>query len=410
MSPRPLPTRERIRPALRPLTTALAVLATAWAGSALSQGPAARGPVRVTVKDERPATTDPDAAVAVDPVKRIRYAPTGMGVQVNSETGGTLHLSHYPNFHIDGQVFQQQIPGRYEYMNRPLPRGKGRTPREGFETAVVHNDLRVTCTVTLAPTKPAARGAKRRMDSVLVRYVVENKGNRPHKFGLRVYMDTYVINNDGALFAAPTMPGKILDGTTLKGKQLPPYLQILQVPDLRNPGFVAHMTFDLGRKIDKPDRILLTRFGGAGVWDMPVFAAMGDSAMGVYWDPKELKPGAKREIAYGYGQGIVLSPEAEGRVALALGGSFEPGKAFDVTAYVTDPVPGQALTLELPEGMTLVQGPQTQPVPAAPSEEDQLSLVRWRARVLRPGEFPVRVRSNTGVTEGKHITVSPAGG
>jgi hypothetical protein len=387
----------------------VALLATAWAGSALPQGPAARGPVKVTVKDEKPAVTDPDAAVAIDPVRRIRYAPTGMGVQVNSETGATLHLSHYPSFHIDGQIFQQQIPGRFEYLNRPLPQGKGRKPREGFETACVYNDLRITCTVTLAATKPAARGAKRRQDSVLVHYLVENKSNRPRKVGVRVYMDTYVINNDGCLFAAPTFPGKILDGMTLKGKQLPPYLQMLQVPDLKNPGFVAHMTFDLGKKIDRPDRIILTRFGAAGVWDMPVFAAMGDSAMGAYWEPKEIPPGGKREIAYGYGQGIVISPEAEGRVELALGGSFEPGKAFDVTAYVTDPAPGQALTLELPEGMELVQGPQMQPVPAAPGEE-LVSLVRWRARVLRTGAFPLRVRSNTGVTQSKHITVSPTGG
>jgi hypothetical protein len=59
--------------------------------------------------------------------------------------------------------------------------------------------------------------------------------------------------------------------------------------------------------------------------------------------------------------------------------------------------------------MALVQGPQVQPVPEPPGE-DPVSLVRWRARVLRPGEFPLRVRSSTGVTQGKHITVRPAGG
>ena len=48
---------------------------------------------------------------------------------------------------------------------------------------------------------------------------------------------------------------------------------------------------------------------------------------------------------------------------LALGGSLQPGKAFDLTAYVTDPVPGQALSLQLPKGVELLQGPVCQPVP-----------------------------------------------
>src|SRR5262249_13155964 len=150
--------------------------------------------------------------------------------------------------------------------------------------------------------------------------------------------------------AAPTIPGKILDGMELKGKQLPPYLQMLQIPDLKNPGYVSHMTFDLGKRIDRPDRVVLSRFGAAGVWDLPIFMAGGDSAMAAFWEPKEIKPGGKREIAYAYGKGVAVSPESEGAVRLALGGSFEPGKAFDVTAYVADPATGQFLTLELPAG------------------------------------------------------------
>jgi hypothetical protein len=92
---------------------------------------------------------------------------------------------------------------------------------------------------------------------------------------------------------------------------------------------------------------------------------------------------------------------------MALGGSLEPGKRFNVTAYVTDPAPGQFLTLELPAGMTLVDGKACQPVPAAPSEEPS-SMVVWQARVLHPGEFAVRVRSSTGVTQGKHVTITRA--
>ena len=118
-----------------------------------------------------------------------------------------------------------------------------------------------------------------------------------------------------------------------------------------------------------------------------------------------IKPGQKREFAYGYGQGLVPSPESAGQVEMALGGSFAPGKLFTVTAYVHDPAEGQSLGLVLPEGMTLVDGPDVQPVPAA-REGGATSLVFWRARVQRPGEFAVRIRSSMGVTHGKLVTVT----
>jgi hypothetical protein len=410
MSPRPIQTGQR--PTSSPRSrrwgfwAAPALLATVLTGGAFSQG---RAPFQVTIKDNNPVLSE-EAVGPLDPVRRINYQSTGMGAQVHGANNEMLHLGHMSSFKIDNQVFQGQPGGgRYEYLNRPLPRGKGGKDREGFESAFLSGtDLRITCTVSVVPTRPVTRGAKRLRDAVLVHYLIENKGNRPHTFGVRVYMDVFVVNNDGALFAAPTYPGKILDGMVLQGKKLPPYLQMLQIPNLQNPGYVTHMTFDLGNRIDKPDRVVLSRFGAGGGWDYPVFAAGGDSAMAAFWEPKEIKPGAKRAIAYAYGKGIAVSPESEGAVKLALGGSFEPGKAFDVTAYVTDPATGQFLTLDLPAGMALVQGPQTQPVPEVPGAE-ATSVVRWRARVLRPGAFPLRVRSSTGITQSKTVTVTPAG-
>jgi hypothetical protein len=387
----------------------VALLGFALGAAGYGREPAGGPPVRVTIRDEQPVVVEP--VLPLDPVRRIQFQPTGVGVGVRSETNQTLHLSHFPTFNIDGRLHQQGQGGRAQYINRPLPRGKGQKNRQGFVSAYAFGDLHLTVTVTLVPTRPAKGQAKRRLDSVLLNYLVENKGQRSHKFGLRVYMDTYIIDNDGCLFAAPTLPGKILDGTVLKGKQLPPYVQLLQRPNLTNPGFVAHLTLDLGSRLPKPDKVVLTRHGsGFNTWEMPAIVAMGDSALGVFWEPQEIKPGGKRELAYGYGQGIAISPESEGRVAVALGGSFEPGKRFSVSAYVTDPAPGQFLTLELPEGMTLVQGKALQPVPPVPSEEQGASLVLWQARVLRTGDFAVRVRSSTGVTQGKQISITRTGG
>ena len=389
-----------------------ALLAAGWV-TAVGQDPTPGSPYKIIIKDEKSAVIE--QALPVDPVQRVRFNPSGMCAQINSENGQTLHLSHFTTMNINGQTFNDQgfgglqPNGRYEKLNQPLGKSASGRTRTGFTTVYVHDkDLRITFTCELAATKPQGKVAKRRSDAVLLRYLVENKGQKTYKFGMRVYMDVYVITNDGALFAAPTHPGKILDGIELKGKALPDYVQMLQNPDLKNPGFVSHLTLNLGGSLEKPERVVLTRHGaGFGGWDMPAMASMGDSACGVFWQPIEIKPGGKREFGYGYGQGIVPAIEGEGQYEVRLGGSFEPGKIFTVTAVVSDPPAGQALTLELPEGVEAVEGRALQPVPP-PSEDSANSAVMWKARVTRPGTFPLHVRSSTGTTLTKVVTVEKA--
>jgi hypothetical protein len=392
------------------------VLSAGWVATAGEDAPRPGSPYKITVKDQK-STAVVETALPIDTTVRIRHMAQGLGVNINDEMGRTLHLSHFPTLSIDGQLNQgggfggfggPQAGGRFEKMNQPLGKTAGGKARTGFTSVYLHNDLRVTATVEAVPTRPQGKAKQRRTDSMLIRYLVENKGQQPHKFGLRVYMDVYIISNDGALFAAPTMPGKILDGMELKGKTLPDYLQLLERPNLNDPGFVAHLTLNLGSGLEKPERLVLTRHGiGFGTWDMQAMPAGFDSALGIFWEPKEIKPGAKREFAYGYGQGIVPPPEGEGPYEIKLGGSLEPGKLFTVTAMVSDPSPGQALTLQLPEGVEAIEGRATQPVPQA-TEDQANAIVLWKARVRRPGTFPLQVRSSDGSTQTKLVTIEKA--
>ena len=90
--------------------------------------------------------------------------------------------------------------------------------------------------------------------------------------------------------------------------------------------------------------------------------------------------------------------------------SYEPGETFEVTAYVTEPVPGQELSLQLAPGLEYVDKAITKSVPAvAKGKEAEL---RWKAKVTEPGKYQVKVASSTGVTQSKTITISrpvPAG-
>jgi hypothetical protein len=382
------------------------LLAGAWGLSSGSAGQPEARRVKVTIQDEKPVIVE--AALPVDPTPRIRYTPSNIGAQVRDEQNRTLHLSHFPLLNIDGRVMQPgQMGGRFEKVNQPLPKTTGGKQRQGFMSSFIFEDLRITLMAELAPTKAAAGNAKREMGSLILRYTAENIGKQPRKFGLKVYMDTYVISNDGCLFAAPTMPGKILDGVELKDKTLPDYVQLLQMPDLKNPGYVAHLTLNLGSGIEKASRVVLSRHGagGFGGWDMPAIQAGGDSGLGIFFEPKEIKPGGRREFGYAYGKGIAVAPESEGAVEMRLVGSFEPGKLFTVSALVHDPVHGQSLILDLPQGMSLVEGREIQPVPAALGDPPQ-SLVMWKCRVAELGRFPLRLRSSTGVTQTKLITIA----
>jgi hypothetical protein len=164
----------------------------------------------------------------------------------------------------------------------------------------------------------------------------------------------------------------------------------------------------MGIKYEKAEKLVLTRHGqGFGGWDMQAIQAMGDSGIGIYWPVKELKAGSKREVAYAYGEGLAAAAESEGRYQVSLGGSFEPGKVFTISAVIADPALGQTLSLELPKGMQRLEGKEVEPV-AALSEGHEFSTVLWKARVMEPGEHTIRIRSSTGVTLSKVVTITAA--
>jgi hypothetical protein len=393
---------------------ALGALAVPDSGTAQQ----AAGPVRVTVRDEQNTSAAAEPVLPVDPQPRIQIGngigngdEMAFGLSVNGQ-----RLCYNPQggiattFRINGQmIYPANGVGTWEVRRQALPPSRLGKQRYGFTCVWVHNRIRVTQVVEIVPSRPAkkAGGQKRLLDTVLVRYTVENKNAVAQEIGVRVYMDTYVIDNDGCLFAAPsTHPGKILDGVELKDKQLPDVLQALQRPDLKNPGFVANYTLKFGKRLEGPNRVVVTQLGRLAPdgWNVIPAPAMGDSAMGMFWDPQKLPPNGKRELVYAYGVGVASNPESEGRVNLALGGSFEPNKQFTITAYVEDPLPGQTLTLELPKGMERVEGKELQPVP--PPGDEGAGLVLWKARVLETGTFPLRVRSSNGLTLTRHITIS----
>lgn len=374
-------------------------------------------PVKVTIKDGKVISGEP--ALPLDPNPRIRAGYSGgaaFGLTLDSKRiTCTAEGSIWVTPRIDNQEVQAGFDfvdnGRME-MPKPLAPGPYGKKRLGTQTTWAQNKIHFTQIIEIVPSKvtgKVAAGQKRRLDTARITYIAENKDTKPHMLELRTGIDILINNNDGALFASPTtVPDKVLDGVVLADKTLPEYIEVIENPDVKNPRFKATMTLKFGGHIEGPSKVVLTSLGAfGGGWDTPAQQAGGDSACAIYWSPKNLKPGEKREMVWAYGGGIATNPENEGKVSLALGGSFEPGKLFTILATVDDPVPSQTLTLELPKGMKLVEGKERANV-AAPHEGAGSSVVLWKARVLETGEHEIRVRSSSGATQIKHVSVETA--
>jgi len=387
----------------------------------LAMGPMllAGDPARYQVVIKDGASVARDLLLPIDPQIRIvalhsnniYFGLTVDNVRITCSPQGSI----WPAALIDGTlhnagngVIQLQLNGNMPLPIQGLPKGAGKKERHGFMAKWKMGPLDFTQMVEVVPAKPvdAAPGAKRRMDTCRVTYIAENKDTAPHDVAFRANIDILINNNDGALFASPTTePGQVLNGVVLEGKKLPTFLQVLERPNVKDPGFAAVMTLKSGGKVEGPSKVVLTQLGALGAaWDVPALAA-GDSACAIYWDKKVLKPGEKREMTWAYGGGIAADAEGEGKLSLALGGNLEPGRLFSISALVEDAALSQTLALELPPGIERIEGAEIQPVPA-PTENGH-SLVLWRGRVTRPGAFEIKVRSSTGVTQTKSISVVP---
>jgi hypothetical protein len=378
----------------------LALLVTADAQS---------GPVKVTIQTEQNDVGE-GSSLPIDPTPKVRYGMQNdiMMPGLGGLNGERLTYSPQGGHEMYMMLDNQMIPmiggagqGNWKTRMAPLPKGPGGKVRHGVLSVWESANKKVTVTqiveIIASKNPPKGKGSKRQLDVMLVRYFVENKDTVNHSVGIRNTIDIYLIDNDGALFASPTThKDQIINGHEFKGDKMPEYVQVLRFPNLKDPGYVTHFTLKVG-KLEPPTRFVCTTLGACfnGGWDIPPQQA-GDSAVGILFDPKVIPPGGKRDMAYAYGIGIASSPENEGRVALNLQGGFEPGKQFTITAYVDEPLECQGLTLDLPAGLTRVEGKTTQAVPAPP--DDGRSVVVWKVRVDKVGNYSIKVRSTNGVT------------
>lgn len=312
-------------------------------------------------------------------------------------------------------------PGRWQDRDLPLGNDSSGQVRLGRKSIWVYDDHHVAITQTVEIVRG---GQSRLLDTCVVRYRIENHDRQPHRVGLRFLLDTFIGANDGVPF---TIPGSAqLCDTTLdrRGAAVPDFIQALEREDLRDPGTIAHVQLRVGGPVEPPDRITLGAWPNPRLasmdsrckqektlWEVPVLPIKSltpaDSAVTLYWDEREVISDTVRELGFAYGLGRVYAGEGGGRLALTAGGSFTPGGEFSLTALVRDPVPGETVTLTLPDDFTLTEGASSQAVPTVSAEAaSHNSPVTWKVKASgQEGSYTLEVGSSTGARQSQPITI-----
>jgi hypothetical protein len=358
--------------------------------------------------------------IPVDPTPRLAYQYGQMGkfgitgLLISGKNRVTKQLT----YSTDGltNMIIVQVDDRTDPFGGPagrftvVPAYKGgKTGQKFFSTgAWLHQqNVAITQTLDIVPSLPAevAPGKfKRFLDTCLITYTLENRDKKAHKVGMRLEVDTLIGTNDGVPFTVPGLRGLVDTKHDFVGAdKVPDFIQALEVPDLKNPGTVAQMTLKVGRGLESPSRVSLTHWtGGFAKWDVPLEDMGADSAVILYWEPKELQPKEKRVIGFAYGLGSIATQEG-GALGLTVSGALEKGVSFSAVARVTKPAPGQKLTLVLPPGLKLINGKETEP--AAEPNAKGVSVVTWHVVAQKAGQFRVEVRSSDGATAAQNITI-----
>ncbi|HZY85202.1 MAG TPA: hypothetical protein VFE78_10255, partial [Gemmataceae bacterium] len=335
---------------------------------------------------------------------------------------------------IDGRetLFGHNLRGKLagQWVEREASLGTDETGRrrEGLRSTWLWSGPKIQLTqqVEVVPGTQS-----RLLDTCLVRYTLENKDVEPHDVGVRFMLDTFIGANDGVPFYVPGRPEPC--NTQLRfdrPDEVPDFIQALEndTGDLSDPGTVATLQFRVGPGLEAPERVtlggwpndLLSRFGVAGadglntLWEVPVVPmkemqrlapriqrrAEPDSAVAIYWGPKTLAPGARRDVGFTIGLGKVAA-EGKGKLLLSVGGQTYRDGEFTLTALVHQPEAGEKLTLKLPrKSFKLLGGSLEEAVPPAAADAARpVSTVSWRIKARQAGQFELEVRSSSGATQ-----------
>ena len=261
----------------------------------------------------------------------------------------------------------------------PLLRRTETQPSEengGLSMSWQLDGLAVTQTLT-----PSNNPYTNRADTVRIAVTATNTTGEALSPGLRIMLDTMIGQNDQAPFFVPGS-GNFNTEREFLGDQMPAYWKSFEAPDynqasLKGQGIVT------GEDAVKPDRLVFATWPNIkdSAWDYRVDPNLlvGDSAVALYWEPRELAAGASVTWITYYGLAGVGGGNAWIDAPVSI---TSDAPEFSATLWVTNlsdaDFTGGEARLALPRGLRLSEGEtEVKSMPTVPVNGGAQS-VSWR--------------------------------
>lgn len=210
-------------------------------------------------------------------------------------------------------------------------------------------------------------GAK---DTARIKYTIINQGDEPAAVGLRTVLDTMLGNNDGAPFRVGEQ--EITYDFAMKAEDYPDFWQAFD--SFEQPSVIAQGTLR-GGDVTPPDRFAITNWGNAAdhSWELPIqpgreFVRAGeaelDSAVVMFWLPRQLEAGGTYSVVIYYGLGGITFAPGNTFLGISAPAQVEYGgeksRSYTVVTYMSHQGEANAkdvhVYLDLPLGLELVKG------------------------------------------------------
>lgn len=213
--------------------------------------------------------------------------------------------------------------------------------------------------------------------NVLVQYMVENNSDKKVNVGSRILFDTMIGTNDGA---GVKVGSEFIDTETeFQGDAVP---EIWRSTDNEFAPKVIGYGFTKGWGNKAPDKMIIGHWQGISetTWDYEINKDRNftieseygkkDTAIALYWEPKDIEAGEVKYIETYYGIGEIPKKEYTYNVQLSsiskltVNDSYDGynEKEFIITAYIENNLPSSeevydvTATLDFEDGIELVEG------------------------------------------------------
>lgn len=261
----------------------------------------------------------------------------------------------------------------------------------------------IDVTQRLSPVKSSSGYA----DTVRISYIVKNNGNRTHRVGTRIMMDTMLGNNDAAPFRIPGY-GAVTKETQFNGSHIPP--EWIAYDSLSNPAVTSRGILKVPEKL-APDKFVLLNWGRiyGTKWNITTIPEEnGDSSVGIWWYPDNLEAGQSRTYTTYYGIAYIQITPKVLTVGLNSRPSVHQGDTFTITSFIENTGDLKAenvkVMISLPSGLELLPG-ETQVRSIGNLKKHDSGQASWKVKAESAGTLVYQVTA-ASTTTGIYQTIA----